>query len=145
MKKNKLFAFLIITLVCTNLFLVFILFSRGHHPEPKKHIIKKLNFDKEQVMKYENLIREHRHKISSLDQKIKDLKVNLYTSLSKPENSVLPDSLSSEIAVLQKEIEMTHYNHFKEIQKICRKEQIPAFVTLSNDLAELFSKRGPRK
>ena len=145
MKKNKLSAFLIITLVCTNLILVFILFSRGHPPEPKKHIIKTLNFDKEQVLKYENLIKEHRHKISSLDQKIKDLKVNLYNSLSKTENSVLPDSLSSEIAVLQKEIELTHYNHFKDIQKICRKDQLPSFNALSKDFAKLFSRKGPKK
>ena len=144
MTKKNLNRVLIAVLLISNLLLLgFIFFSKPPHPPRPKHIIvKKLGFDKEQIAKYEALIKTHREAMFQLESKMKVSKNELYSSLSKNEDKPANDSLLAELGKTQMEIEKLHYQHFSEIKKICRKEQIPAFETLSGELVNLFNRGG---
>jgi ribosomal protein S24E len=126
--------------------LVFFLFFRGpHHPNPKQKIIKCLNFDKDQVSKYEKLVHLHRDEVIKMDKEIFNLKQKLYATLASQENPIMLDSLSTEIGKIQKEIELLHYQHFEDIKKICTKEQIPVFNELTKEFGRMFSRKPPKK
>jgi periplasmic protein CpxP/Spy len=53
------------------------------------------------------------------------------------------DSLSKNIADLQKKAEMMNFRHFQDIKKICKPEQLPYFEKLTNELTQLFSRKKP--
>ena len=85
MNKRKFYLLLIGLLIISNLStLFFMMQNRKHKPfddGPKKVIIEKLAFDEEQIVAYENLIDQHRMDIRANDQKIIQLKKELYRLL----------------------------------------------------------------
>ncbi len=139
MNKNTFYRILIAVLLLTNLSLIgFIFLRKPQHPSPKHFIIQKLSFDKEQIENYEKLIKTHQDGILQLELRMKALKNELYALLSKKEASPPNDSIISELGKTQIEIEELNYQHFSEIKKLCRKEQIQAFETLTGELVKLF-------
>lgn len=147
MNKKTLNRIIIAVLLTSNLILLgFIFFSRPPRPPmPKQFIIKKLGFDKVQIEKYEGLIKTHQEAMFQLESKMKVSKKELYSSLSRYDDMQANDSLLAELGKTQIEIEKLHYQHFSEIKKICRKEQIPAFEALSVEFVNLFSRGGIKK
>ncbi|MES2850126.1 MAG: hypothetical protein V4685_13795 [Bacteroidota bacterium] len=155
MSKIKLLSIAVIGLLLTNAGIIaFLLLKKppapieGMPPEkregPKKIIIERLHFDKTQVAEYELLIAQHRKLVRELKDSISDTKNTLYQSL-KTDNFSGKDSLTGLLSGLQKRIESVHYDHFTQIKKLCRPEQMEAFDKLTNDLAFYFSteKKGP--
>lgn len=149
MSKIKLLSIAVIGLLFVNLGLVAFLFFRkpphtaGGRPPlskdgPKKLIIERLHLDKEQVTQYEHIIEVHQAGIKSLDDSIKIAKNNLYQSLTD-ENFTSRDSLIARLGLLQRKIELTHYDHFAAIRKICNPEQLAYFNGLTKDLAKFFA------
>lgn len=120
--------------------------KKGFNPEgPKKIIIEKLQLDDQQVISYQKLIDQHRIDIKAKDEKILFLKNELYSTLNSNQPTSVIDSLTSEIGIIQKQIEMTHYNHFLDIKSLCNSEQLPLFNDLSNELSEIFNhKKKPK-
>ena len=60
-------------------------------------------------------------------------------------DSVQKDRLFLKLADLQKQIETTHFNHFIDIKKLCKKEQLSDYENLTEELSKLFSHpRRPR-
>lgn len=154
MSKSKLLTFAVIALFLINIItLSFFIFKapkeRGQRNEtppkhsPKSIVVDKLHFDKEQVVKYDELIKQHSESISEIDNKIIALKNSLYKNLSNPENKEVTDSLFLQIASNQTTIERLHYNHFLDIKKLCKPEQIEDFNDLTIELAEIFGAKLP--
>ena len=84
--------------------------------------------------------------IRTNDQKIIQLKKELYRLLNKRYSNQETDSLTKEIGHTQQEIERIHFNHFKDIKSICTPEQMPNFDLLIGELDILFNKNiHPRK
>ena len=113
--------------------------------EPKYVIMDRLHFNKEQVEKYVGLILEHQSAIKKLGDEIKSVKNNLYRTLAD-ENFAGKDSLIEQLAILQKQVEQIHYDHFAAIRKLCTPDQVSDFNKLTNDLARFFApgkKEGP--
>jgi periplasmic protein CpxP/Spy len=148
MGKLKLLSIAVIGLLVMNLCIVGFLFLRkpplppeGGAPfaneTPKKKIIELLYFDKEQVTQYEELIQQHRESIKSLRDSLREAKSNLYHKL-KEGNDTDKDSLINELGTLQEKIEAVHYNHFVEIKKLCRPDQLGNFNTLTGALADFL-------
>lgn len=152
MNKTKLLTFSVIVLLILNIStLAFFVFSGNQlhgfnkRIEPKEIIIKKLGFDEQQVKEYQELIHWHRGNIDILQEQIKNTKQNLYSELVKPEvDNKTKDSLVNKLANIQKEIENTHFKHFQDIKKLCKKEQLDRFSDLTTELAKIFSKPKPR-
>ncbi|WP_165395961.1 periplasmic heavy metal sensor [Flavobacterium sp. J27] len=119
---------------------------RGPRKEPKEIIIEKLHFDSKQIAQYEALIATHRNTINTLDSTIKKLKRELYATLIENETPTnKTDSLFQAITEKQMAIEKVHFNHFLDIKKICKEEQLADYENLTAELAKIFSNKPPKK
>nr|WP_294858820.1 hypothetical protein [uncultured Fluviicola sp.] len=115
--------------------------ERRHHG-PRNEIIEKLHFDEKQVLKYDVLIRSHRKAIESAEQQLQNQKQQLYSNLEAP----FSDSILQEILNVEAKIEHIHFNHFKEIEALCRPDQKKYFKELNQEIAHLFSPpKGPKR
>jgi hypothetical protein len=147
MNKNKLLIISVAVLVLLNISLIVVL-TLGHSPRPphmqgpqnpQEIIIEKLNFDASQVEAYNEIITEHREQIENKEHEMRIAKEALYHSLSS-DNQDEKDQLIAKINILQKDFEDIHYNHFLEIKKLCKPEQIQDYNELTNELAKIFSR-----
>ena len=150
MEKQKLITFSIVTLLLLNIGTLGFIFVNGPkhnnrppHPEgrpaPREVIIEKLHFDEQQQVKYVALIEEHRKHVRTTEEHIRDTKNELYLLLNNP-NLAKQDSLIGLLANYQKEIETLHFNHFSDIKKLCKSDQLDEFEELTEELSQLFSK-----
>lgn len=149
MSKIKLLSIAVIGLLIINLCIVgFLLFRKPLHPQgglrhlpgmggPKNKIIETLHFDSDQVVKYESLIDQHKEKTRQLRDNIREIKSQLYQTLNE-ENGGSRDSLINQLGILQKEIEVVHYDHFTQIKKLCRSDQFEYFDALITSRADFF-------
>ena len=156
MSKIKLLTVAVIGLLLLNLCTVGFLLMRKppKHPEgrmpgeqegPKNIIIEKLHFDKEQVAQYEQLIDQHQSSVRKLTDSIKNAKNDLYRSLQEV-NSTDKDALIARLGSLQRQIELTHYDHFAAIRSLCKPDQLEYYNQLTKELARFFAppkKDGP--
>lgn len=152
MSKLKLLSIAVIGLLVINIVIVgFLLmkkppippFGPGGRPPmnqegPKKIIIERLHFDKEQTDAYEKLIDAHQASVRILNDSIKMAKNDLYRSLQS-ETFTGKDSLINQLGRLQKQVELLHYEHFAEIKKLCKPDQLNSFNDLTKDLARFFA------
>lgn len=154
MEKTKVLSFAVIGLVVLNLGILVFLFLNGKNhkpphdrrPEPKQIIIDKLHFDAKQQQDYAKLITGHRAAITRLDDSIRKAKNELYLLLNEDTvDEKVKVALLDEIAVHQKQIEQTHFKHFQDIKKLCRKDQLDDFEALTEDLSRIFAPKPPRK
>jgi protein CpxP len=153
MEKTKLLTIAVIGLLLINLgTLGFLLLNNKQHrpphgdrTEPKEIIIEKLNLDKNQQSEYTKLIQWHRGEITRLDDNIRQAKNELYAQLNETEtNSKTKDSLIAIINSNQNLIEQTHFKHFEDIKKLCRKDQMDDFNALTEELSRIFAPK-PRR
>lgn len=149
MNKSKVLTFAVIVLFLINIVtLSFFIFKgqnsdemRGKRPMPREIVIKKLHFDAEQVAQYVALIKVHQDSISAIDEQIKMYKNGLYHELAKTNNQDLVDSLFVQIANAQTKIEKLHYDHFLDIKKLCKPDQLKDYDELTTELAKIFNPR----
>ncbi|WP_149240884.1 periplasmic heavy metal sensor [Dyadobacter sp. 32] len=147
MSKVKLLSVAVALLLVTNFVILFLLLrENAGHPrnrqsggaEPKMIVIDRLHLDKMQVEQYEKLVLGHRSDVRGLEAKIRDAKTRLYGTLVK-ENKVEKEILEDSLAHLQRQMEDVHYNHFVEIKRLCKPDQLPYFNELTRDLATFFT------
>jgi periplasmic protein CpxP/Spy len=144
MNKNRFYQIVIAALLMLNIVFLFLHFNRPERPTgPQKIIIERLHFDKTQIEQYEKLINNHRELVSANEAEINEVKNKLYQQLNNQMDSLIVDSLSKNIADLQKKAEMMNFRHFQDIKKICKPEQLPYFEKLTNELTRLFSRKKP--
>lgn len=153
MGKIKLLTISVITLLILNIItLFFLIFSVGgglkkgmNRARPDKIIIDKLHFDEKQQEEYRTLIHWHRTRINAFDSQIHKVKQELYLQLLKSKvDDKIEDSLINNLSDLQKQIEATHFKHFQDIKKLCKKEQIQDFDELTEELTHIFNPAPPR-
>ncbi len=156
MTKTKLLSIAVIGLLLLNIAMVaFLYFSKGtkrpgskgdmqkgglemQKEGPRNLIIERLHFTDAQTVQYDSLISVHKKSIANLDDSIRLAKNELYHSLAE-NNSGDRDNLIAKLGLLQRKIELTHYNHFADIRKICKPAQYDDYTSLTNDLAEFFT------
>ena len=143
MNRTRLISFIAIGLLITNLLMVgFIFLNKPHHQMhggPKKLIAERLHFDAQQIEEYDKLIALHRMEIKTKDSLIRQAKNELYGCISS-NNTTLKDSLENKLGQLQIDIEEINYNHFLDIKKLCKENQLTYFNDLVKDLAQLFAR-----
>lgn len=146
MNKTKVLVFAVIALVALNFgILGFLFLSKNNdgprgRKMPKEIVIEKLHFDENQIEAYNKTIKIHQEDIRNLDDSIRSTKNELYQLLNSDTiDSVQKDSLFLKLANYQKQIETTHFNHFIEIKKLCKKEQLSDYKNLTEELSKLFS------
>ncbi len=146
MNKIRVLSIAVVLLILLNIGLIVVIsLNKPPHPNhpkgnlgPKNIIIERLHFDATQVVAYENLIIQHQETIQSKEDQLRTAKEKLYTLLAvdnQTEKVVLIDKINS----IQKEIEEIHFNHFLDIKKLCKENQLKDYTELTNELARLFS------
>lgn len=148
MDKIKMLTYSVIALLVLNLATIgFVISKPGgrHRGEPHEIIIEKLRFDGNQQKEFEQLIDWHRTQIDELDEKIRETQKELYAQLTQDEiEQKTKDSLLAALSMYQKQIEATHFKHFQDIKKLCRKEQLIEFNNLTHELSNIFSQAPKR-
>jgi protein CpxP len=77
--------------------------------------------------------------LETLDDSIRNTRNELYQLLnSETIDSRKRDSLYLKFSGFQKQIETTHFNHFLEIKKLCKKEQLSDFKNLTRRIKQNF-------
>lgn len=149
MSRKNFFILIICLLLVSNFVLLYFVLqkpSRGFHPDrPKNIIIEKFHFDENQTNAYQKLIEKHRKDIKENNDKILMLKKELYSNLKLNNSTEEMDSITTQIGIIQKQIEEIHYNHFLEIKALCKPEQLTYFDDLSEELIEVFNFRKDAK
>ena len=152
MNKTKLLTFAVIALFIINILTIsFLFFKKGpkpnevNRPKPREIVINKLGFDAQQIKTYELLIDEHKSNIGELDEKIKKAKNDLYHQLALTDNKETTDSILNALSKYKSQIEILHYNHFLDIKKICKPEQLDSYNDLTMELAKIFAPKGMLK
>ncbi|MBL7784229.1 MAG: periplasmic heavy metal sensor [Saprospiraceae bacterium] len=147
MNRSRFLMIMVVALVLLNIgTLAF--FRWGKMPPPprpqqfRNTIVEKLHFDTPQATAYDQLITNHRSKISATEAEIKSAKEQLYSLLST-EQYATKDSLISRIGALHQEIEQIHFEHFQAIKGLCKGDQIQLFNQLTGELAHFFSPQRP--
>jgi protein CpxP len=143
MNNLKLSSYLIVGLIISNVVLVAFLWigkpSGPHHPPPPHKVIEReLGFTPKQVDAYKVLIEDHQNQISKLDRQIREEKKVLFESL-KSEKSAKDSVQIAKIATIQGQIESIHMAHFRDLKKICTKEQLSKFNHLVKRLGRIFA------
>ena len=142
MKKSLIRNGFIVVLLLSNALFIYkwVMAPERRHQGPRNEIIEKLHFDEKQVALYDALIHEHRKAIRGAERDLQFQKQQLYSDLNAP----FSDSLLREILQVEARIEHIHFNHFKDIEKLCRPDQKEYFKALNREIAALFSPpKGP--
>ncbi|MBU3680928.1 MAG: periplasmic heavy metal sensor [Flavobacterium sp.] len=96
-----------------------------------------------QVEQFEESVRWHRSHIKKLDDSIRLVRSELYQLLpSSAPDLARKKTLLQEFASLQLKVEETHWQHFSEIKRICRPDQLKEYNKLTEQLMQLFSMGG---
>lgn len=152
MEKSKLLTLAVVALLLLNVgTLVFLFLGKPHpgpgmgpegmgRPRPNEIIIEQLGLDASQIKVYEGLIKEHRQSVDSLDRIIRESKDALYQNLANDSGDAVDTALIAKINAAQKQIELTHYQHFLGIKKLCKPEQKEKFEVLTEELHHLFGR-----
>jgi len=149
MTTNRKLTIGIIALLVINL-IILGFFMSGHkrgnsamndkHQRPEHIIIEKLDFDETQVASLKILKKAHIKNVRLKDEEIREVKKLIFNSLGSDSPANI-DSLSTIIGGIQKNIELSHYNHFIKIKELCREDQIEKFNELSKELSEIFRRK----
>ena len=155
MSTKKKITFIIIALLVANLGVLSFMMLKPNHRNPnngerfgengpKQRMIKRLDLNEEQSKMFTDLVETHQKAVIVYDEKIRNDKQELFSLLSEEVTSPSTvDSLTNNIAAYQKEIEVLHFNHFKNVKSLCKGEQVEKFNKLSKDLCKMFDqKRG---
>jgi hypothetical protein len=147
MSKTKFLTGAVIILVLLNGATMFTLWKHTAQlpPDgPRKIIIERLHFDKEQVAAYDKLVEKHRADIRQKDSEMAAARQATYHQLQGDDFSK-KDSLLAQVGRLQTEVEQIHLAHFQDIKKLCRAAQLEDFNQLTADLERLFKNSKRRK
>lgn len=144
MKKSSIRNGFIIVLLLSNALFIYKwwMAPERRHQGPRNEIIDRLHLDEQQIVKYDALIRGHRKAIESAEHQLQSQKQQLYSNLDAP----FSENVLSEILKVEAKIEHIHFNHFKDIEKLCKPNQKKYFKELNQEIAQLFSPRkGPKR
>lgn len=113
---------------------------------PDEIIIGRLKLNKEQILQFENLKKEHRKQTEDLQYVSKKLHDDYFGLLkSETPDTVRASQLLSDIAGNQQKLDKVTFEHFQKIKDICDKEQRVLFNTFIEDIAGSFKPPMPKK
>ncbi len=146
MNKLKFVSAIALVMFLLNVVGLYFMVAHKRPPSPREVIIKKLHFDKNQIKEYDKLILIHKEEIGKNQDEIITLKDQLYRTLNTETKPEERDSLFQKLGRIQTNIEKIHYQHFVDIQKLCKENQRQDFTLLTKELPLIFARPPkPRK
>lgn len=132
--KNNLLVWLVILLLIANAATITLFWlSRAKRPpapqgEAKDFLIKELNLDSSQQIRFADLRQEHRKAVDSLREKVKDAKDHLFDLVK---DSTASDSMKQEAAAavsrITEQIDLFTLTHFQKVRALCDPKQQKRF------------------
>lgn len=149
MNKTKLYGGIAIGLLIINLALIGFMLTRvkqigNNRPNPREVVINKLGFDDEQTAAFEEVIKSHREVMNGKEHEARQLKVQL-NNLLMTEDTAKADTIATAIAAKHKEIQLEFFNHFIEVKKICKPDQMEKYDVFVDELNTIFFRQGQNK
>lgn len=149
MKKQTILYILLGFLIISNAFFLWHYLGkqdkrRGYKPE--NFITKKLNFDEKQMQDFQSISDLHFDKMRSFSKEIRSLKKELFSKIS--DESINPsylDSITSLIAVQEKEKDIEVFKHLQKVRTLCNEEQKERFSKIVNDAMQRHARRGGQR
>ncbi len=138
--KNKILLLAVVFLLLTNIAMLIFLLNmnhdkRGSHGRRegmmKEFLKNEIGFNPQQLQQYDSLSKQHREKVKTSFDEIKNSKTQQFKDLGA---SAFSDSAiiiaADKSASIQKQMEVKMITHFKEIRNLCTPEQQPKFDSL---------------
>jgi Spy/CpxP family protein refolding chaperone len=147
--KNKILAGLVILLLIANIFTIVVFFMgmKKMHPAPQQastYIIKELSLNDKQQEQYKAMVQQHRAQSRLIQEQVRDNKDSFFNLLA---NENVKDSIknhfASKISLLNRELDLATFDHFKEVRKICTPDQQKKFDGIIKDVLRIMSGPGP--
>tara|TARA_B100000795_G_C22772702_1_gene428596 strand:+ start:867 stop:1358 length:492 start_codon:yes stop_codon:yes gene_type:complete len=138
MTKNTILYVLLAFLIIANGFFLYDYLGKpdrnGPRNNPEQFIVKELNFNADQMQKFKGLGKNHRERMTQLQQEQKQLKDKLFSKISEKNiNPLEIESITSLIGENNKNKDLEVFNHFRAIQGICNDPQKQKFKKIVID------------
>ena len=122
MNKKRVFIIVIILLICSNAFTVFLLVKGKQHRNHPPFISEKIGLTGEKLAMVKKIEENHFVKMKPLTAKIHLKQAELFSSLANS-NVSKQDSIKNEISNMESERQNTLFEHFRTIYGICSMEE----------------------
>ena len=122
MNKKRVFIIVIILLICSNAFTVFLLMKGKQHRNHPPFISEKIGLTGEKLAKVKKIEENHFVKMKPLTAKIHLKQAELFSGLANS-NISKQDSIKNEISNMESERQNTLFEHFRTIYGICSTEE----------------------
>ena len=134
MKKNLILYILLVFLIAANVFFLYLYMGKSDDSMPsmpernQNFIVKELGFNENQLKQFNEKSKRHFEVMMDLSNGIKELKDNLFGTLSDDSvNEATIDSISALICEIETKKEKEIYYHFRMIRDIANDEQKEKF------------------
>ena len=97
------------------------------HRGPAGLVVRELKLDDSQKKQFEVLRDDHRSSMMKINEQERELHTKLFADFESAKDSVRIDSITTEIAKLQKQREMITYRHLNMVRQICKPDQQKLF------------------
>ena len=126
MKRNTLTIVFLIFLMVMNGILLFLVLQKPEQVDkpPRQFLSDRLDFNGEQLLKFEEFDQEHHQRMREIDNSARRLKELVFADLGKKRFSQQEtDSIAESIGVLTKERELEVLRYFNKVEAICTSDQ----------------------
>lgn len=124
----------------------------GRHPSekmppeggPKEFLIRELKLNDKQTQDFGKLVEEHQADMRKLRDRIRNEKARLWDNISKSGSETgNTDSIASEIANDQKQIELVTFRHFQKVRELCDDTQKKKFDEVIKEALNMMGPNNP--
>jgi predicted nucleic-acid-binding Zn-ribbon protein len=122
MNKKRIFIIVIVLLIISNAFTIFLLVKGKNHRNHPPFISEKIGLTGEKLAKVKKIEENHFVQMKPLTAKIHLKQAELFSSIANS-NVSKQDSLKNEISNLESERQNALFEHFRTIYEICSMEE----------------------
>ncbi|MFM7667912.1 MAG: hypothetical protein ACKO7D_06960 [Bacteroidota bacterium] len=137
MKKNRILIALLILLIISNAFTIFLLVQRKHHRNHPPFISEKIGLTGQKLEKVKKMEESHFEKMKPLVNKIHSTQAEILSTIGNS-NNIKQDSLKNILTQLESNRQTILLEHFKSIYQICDSNEREKLV---NEINQHFSKQ----
>lgn len=137
MKKNRILITLLILLIISNAFTIFLIVKRKHHGNHPPFISEKIGLTGQKLERVKKMEESHFEKMKPLVSKIHLTQAEILSTIGNS-NNIKQDSLKNVLAQLESNRQTILLEHFKSIYQICDSNERKK---LGNEINQHFSKQ----
>ncbi len=150
--KSRWLIILVIVLLIANTATLFAFWvSRAKHDLPPKgelkdFLVKELNMDSAQQKQFLILREEHRHRVDSLRNEVKQAKEKLFDLAKDPSaTDSIKQNAAAEVSKITEKIDLFTLDHFQKVRALCRPDQQKHFDELLHQMTSMLGAPPPPK